>query len=320
MRIEQMKILVLTVLVLYSLLGYTQCNCSGTSYGTGIFDQGAGILHGKHVFSAQVNFESRMFAPREQASHDHHAHDHGSDTNLVEEAEMRKMFSANIGLVYQLSKRWMFMAQIPYLHAYSSLGNKSGNGDLSFLAGYGILNNDKHRLFLLAGVESPTGKVLPFNDNPVTQFGSGAFDPMGGLAFGFMRNNWSLQGSLLHKRTTKNQNNDNIGATSQVNATGMYAIIPEISSCNNDSVSTCRKNVSWNAGITINLEHYGKQTQNNVLDASSGGALFWAGFSSVFVYKKISLPILVSTPVFQQWNAENQATTFRWRIGLCCSF
>ena len=305
-------------LFLKSPLGFAQCHCAGSSYGTGIFDQGGGFLNDNQSLSLQSSFESRLFSPHEHE--DGHHHVHGSDTAASEEADIQNLTSTNLALIYQPTSKWLFLVQIPYLRAASNLGIRTGNGDLSLLAGYGIVRKPQHKVFLLAGLETPTGKVMSMNDNPVVQYGSGAFDPMAGISYGFFTKRWQVLSNFLYKHTGKNQHGDNLGKTIQTNASLMFALIPALATCSNDSASAFRKNISWHMGLTANWEHYGSQTQDNMNIALSGGNLGWAGWSSLFCYKRFNLPLMVSLPIYQHWKAENQLAKLRWRLGIGYAF
>jgi hypothetical protein len=315
--LKRFRLLILPFL-LVSNIAFSQCNCSGSSYGTGIFDQGGGFLNENQAFSAQFSYESRFFSPHEHE--DGHHHVHTSDTTAIEEADIANLTSTNVALIYQPSSKWLFLVQIPYLRAASNLGVNAGNGDLSLLVGYGIIQKEKHKVFLLAGMENPTGKVMAMNENPVVQYGSGGFDPMLGISYGTISKRWRVLSNFLYKHTAKNHHGDNMGKTIQTNVSGLYALIPSVPKCNNDSVSELRKNISWNAGITVNWEHYGMQIQDNMNIALSGGDLCWAGVSSILNYKKFTLPVLVSIPFYQHWQAENQLANLRWRVGLGYTF
>jgi hypothetical protein len=304
--------------LLVSTIAFSQCNCSGSSYGTGIFDQGGGFLNENQAFSVQFSYESRFFSPHEHE--DGHHHVHNSNTANTNEADIKNLTSTNVALIYQPTSKWLFLVQVPYLRAASNLGINAGNGDLSFLAGYGIVRKKNHKVFLLAGLETPTGKVMAMTDNPVIQYGSGAFDALAGISYGMIHKRWWILSNFLYKNTAKNHHGDNMGKTMQTNLSGMFALIPSVAKCNNDSVSEFRKNISWNAGITANWEHYGMQIQDNMNIALSGGNLCWAGVSSILSYKKFTLPVLVSLPFYQHWKAENQLAKLRWRVGLGFAF
>lgn len=309
--------LALIIFTGFQLQALAQCNCSGSGFGMGIFDQGAGFLQNEQSLSAQLTYESRYFAPHAESGHEHH---HSTDTTESTGSEINNMNLANLSLVFQPHERWLILLQMPYLNAQTNLGAHSGNGDLSLVTGYGLLNHENHKLFLLAGMELPTGKVLPLSENPAAQFGSGGLDATMGLTYGLNFGQWSLQSNAVYKRTGKNKNFDNTGNISQFNLTALYDILPSTSSCRDDSVSAVRESISWKMGLTGNFEQYGIQTQNNSRIALSGGTVVWSGITSVFNFKKFSFPLLVSIPVMQDWKGDSQKSTFRWRAGISYSF
>jgi hypothetical protein len=91
-----------TITILFSLLlafvlkTNAQCNCSGSGFGMGLFDQGAGFLQKKQALLIQLTHESRNFAP-----HSSNGHSHEQSAIQPEEAEISKLNTANLALVFQ---------------------------------------------------------------------------------------------------------------------------------------------------------------------------------------------------------------------------
>jgi len=131
-----------------------------------------------------------------------------------------------IGLMYGHTDRVTLMAMVPYnrisMNHVTRMGmkfttNSEGIGDIKLTGLVTIFNSLSHRVIFNGGISFPTGSITPKDDTPMgpnqklpypMRLGSGTFDPIFGLTYLGVKNNWSWGFNVKSLFRVKENNSD----------------------------------------------------------------------------------------------------------------
>lgn len=211
-----------------------------------------------------------------------------------------------------------------------SLGDAEGFGDLTLYIEWRFLHEDSAGVdvALVAGVETPAGErsVRTRQDELFEvdqQPGSGAWNPLCGVAASRDWGAFSLHAGVLYTRTTEGSRDTTLGARLFYGVAGVYRIAgpteEECASCE-DPVAA-RAAFSFDVMVEVVGEHEEKQEVDGERDDNTGGdILFIAPGVRFNLGGHWSIFASVSLPVAQDVNGEEHEVDFRAAVGVGVGF
>jgi hypothetical protein len=264
---------------------------------------GCGV--GNYYIGILPQFNHQFFGVRYHVS--------GYSTRLASDpSQFSKDFYQTVELWggWNLGKKIQLLTFVPYNfnHQNSDDGvtNKSGLGDIIFLANYKVLDmssatgSDRmisQQLWLGGGVKLPTGKfdVDPSEPDMAAmangQLGSGSTDFLLNAMYNIRINQFGINSTATYKINSPNKDQFKFGDKSVVSSFAYYAI------------PVSKTVISPNVGLVY--EH-SKQSemQNNKIDLT-GGSVLSSSLGTEFSFNRISVGFNVQVPITQNF-AENQ--------------
>lgn len=253
-------------------------------------------------------------------------HEESGKDEEDEETPLKSIFVNSLGARYGITDRITVSASIPYVFLHTNSGNDNGLGDLMVMGTFNVYSRQGINLALQGGVELPTGIQKGSNfDNTTVVVGSGSYDPLIGLLFSKQwENNIAIQGNGFFKYTTNGFRGNYYGNISVHNLSVSYKIKEQTKEVSNASADSQYEVVKVNYRWTIFGGYYGewldKIREENVVDEDSGYYLGFTNLGANFNYGKWSFPVMLSTPVVQAVNGNQNDAGIRLKVGLIRSF
>ncbi|MBI5633547.1 MAG: transporter [Nitrospirae bacterium] len=191
-------------------------------------------------------------------------------------------------------------------------GDAKGIGDLTIMGQYRFLKTDNNfESALFFGLKVPTGKT---NDRDIqdetfeAEFlpGTGAWNPIIGIAATKRYGKVSLDGNLQYTFGTRGTQFTNLGDIFNYNAAASYRAVSGT--------------IAWDLILEANGEWKEKQRIRGEKDPNSGGnALFLAPGARVVFAKKVSTFFSVGIPLVQDMNGIQDDTKYKALFGISFS-
>lgn len=298
---------------------YSQCACcagAGSSLNTDN-NNGSFTLPKKKLL-AEAYGDYRTIMIDEQGGE--HGAPVATDSIKDQETPLKSMLINSLGLRYGLTNKITLSVLLPFVILNTNKGSDNGLGDLIFLSTFNLYQKRNFNLALSAGLEFPTGvqKGSSFDETTVV-VGSGSFDPIVSLAASKKWNKLTLMGSALHRYTTKGFDNTTYSSVSLQNLMVSYNIIGHSKSCQTDSICS-EHNFNWAVSAGYYGEWLGKIKKPDGPDENTGYYLGFATLGTNLSFKKWSIPLTFSYPVFQQMNGDQNNAGLRFRMGIIKMF
>lgn len=267
-----------------------------------------------HRWFVDFTFEQQNWdeIPPDQAHELHHEGHHVHDKTTEE--------FYHFGTGTHPNERMTVFAQIPYvvrgsleIHEHETLGQKEhaeGLGDLKLTGIYRFLKENENFLGIVAGVKFPTGETEETNSHgelfePEFQPGSGSFDYIVGVAFGYEWSLISFRGNGLYFFKTEGDQDFEFG-----DLFTSYIFIHYL-------LNSQSERLKVRPGIDMNFQIEEKQEEEGIeIDDSGGTTLFIGPALTVEVNDHIKLLGNVLFPAYQNLGGRHQEVDFIWNLSL----
>lgn len=245
-----------------------------------------------------------------------------SHAMVMSETTLQSMFISSLALRYGISDRFAVSVQQPYLFIKTALGNDRGLGDMQLNGQWRLFSQARLNVVLNGGIELPVGiqKAASFEQS-TSVIGSGSFDPVLGISFGWKHDRLAFSGAGVFKKTTNGFQHNNYGSSSLQSLGISYQAFGEPSSCNTDSLKEKEK---AKPSVVLHIAYLGewldKLVEDDTKDDDSG---YYVGYIAGGVstsFGKWSLPMNVGYPVLCNMNGMQNNPGIRFRIGLTRAF
>ena len=205
----------------------------------------------------------------------------------------------------------------------SDHGAAGGIGDMSFWGQYSLFNDKKHSAAVILGFKAPTGDTskqslkrqynyltgenIPPDGAPERlethlQPGSGSWDGMFGLAYGYDFTVVQFNSSLMYTLTTKGSQATDLGDSFNYNVAASIPV-KKFTPC-----TGC----SWNFVIEANGEWHDKEKRGDIYITNSGGhALYISPGIRFIAADKWNAGISAGFPVVNDWNGTQSEPDYR---------
>ncbi|MBN8695619.1 MAG: transporter [Bacteroidetes bacterium] len=314
------KIFIVAVILLATFnQAFSQCACcAGAGSALNTDNNNGAFTLKKKKLSIEAYGDYRTIMVDEEGG-DHGA-PAGVDSTVEEETPLKSMLINSFGIRYGITDKITISALLPYVILNTDKGSDNGLGDLILLSTFNLYQKRNFNLALSAGVEFPTGvkKGSSFDETTVV-VGSGSFDPILSLAASKKWNKLTLMGSALHRYTTKGFDNTTYSSVSLQNLLVSYNIKGHGTSCQSDSVCV-KHNCNWSVSAGYYGEWLGQIQEEDKVDENSGYYLGFATLGTNLSFKKWSIPLTFSYPVFQHVNGDQNNAGLRFRMGIIKMF
>jgi hypothetical protein len=210
------------------------------------------------------------------------------------------------------------------------LGDSEGIGDLSLVAQYRFLRQERSGVDVaaLVGLRIPTGNTQVKDNDGVrfeTEFqpGSGAWDPVVGVALSRRWDSLSLDASVLYQIATKGSQETNLGDSLNFGAAVSRRWIPAHGQSHDGDAphdaapEGHHTHVAWDFILEATGEWKQRQTVQGVQDPNSGGTLLMLSPGArVNVHERWSVVLSGGIPVIQNLNGRQDETRYRVILGI----
>ena len=267
----------------------------------------------KRQWLIEVYSDFRFYKPLVVAS-DHSSHYISSATSSIS-----KMVIGSIGVRYGIGSKTTLLVQQPTFLIHSAATHRKAIGDLMIVVNQLLWTKNNNAFSLQTGVELPTGRNLQIANSFVISPGSGSFDPVIGMSY-LWQNNKSIIGvSNSFKYATKGFDDTFFGNFFGQQLNYSYKLINLEADCLNDSLRKVKK-TSLLLISQVSSEWVFPQLKKNVYVENTGSYLIVGSLGCSIGIKTVSIPILVTLPVYQHVNGSQNLTNYRVRIGITKTF
>lgn len=211
-------------------------------------------------------------------------------------------------------------------------GDVNGIGDISTLLQYKILDDEKNKIALLAGIKVPTGKTDIQDEGEVLELdlqpGSGSWDYYAGAVLSKEFNDFSLHSNILYKYTTKGDLDSELGNVFSYNLAFSYKLIDEEPA--HDFIKETPEeheahNDNFDFSVDIFLEFNGEYVQENeehgiAVENTGGNVIFMTTGFQLITNKSYSAFFAVGIPIYENYNGIQNESKYKATIGIGKSF
>jgi hypothetical protein len=211
----------------------------------------------------------------------------------------------------------------------TNVGDSHGLGDLTTFAQYRFLHDEaaERHLSAIAGLRMPTGETgVLMNDgqvfSPHHQPGSGAWDPMFGLAFTQGAGRWSFDANVLFLFAQEGARDSNLGDVFNYNAAVSYRLL---GACSEDEPH--EPGVTHEHPTTLDLifeangDARGRVYEEGFIDANTGGNLvFLSGGARLSWGHSWAATASLGAPILEDLNGIQSEPVMRILFGISKAF
>jgi len=220
-----------------------------------------------------------------------------------------------------------------------SHGDTKGLGDVSAILQYKILDDEKNKIALLAGLKVPTGKTDIQDEGEYLeadlQPGSGSWDYYAGVVLSKHFNDFSMHTNILYKYTTKGDFESELGNVFAYNLAFSYKLIGEEESPydfmkeehddheGHDEHEENNEPFDFSLGIFLefNGEYVEKDKQYGVAIENTGGnVVFMTTGLQMVTNNSYSAFFAVGIPIYENNNGIQNERNYKATIGVGKSF
>lgn len=243
------------------------------------------------------------------------------DHQISSAVNLKNVVVGGIGLRYGINNKTTLVIQQPYIFVNASTTSSNAFGDLLSLINYRLFSKSNFIIGLQAGIKWPTGQyILSGNGNSIST-GSGSVDPVAGFSMikAFRKSN--VRAITFFKYATTGFNKVNYGDFFAHQFVYNYFVLSPLNSCVVDSMPQKKAD---GISLSINTQIYGEwlqaQTKDHAMLTNTGGYISLVGVGLTFGFKGLTIPILISVPIYQQFYGNQDQNTLRLRVGLTKTF
>lgn len=225
------------------------------------------------------------------------------------EGDGKKIFARNLHLemIYGITEDLSFTLALPQINksksSYTSKVSSSGLGDITLRGKYRFYRKDSfgatRQIALISGIKTPTG-----SRSGKLALGSGSFDFLTGLAYGYESRLWYYFGDIRAKLNTAYMN-DREGHTLFYDLA--FGVRPFRTEYLSPDLVTL---------IELNGELEGKEKEDGLADNNSGGHILSVSPGALLSYRNIMLKLAVKLPVLQNLNGNQPEEKYEFVTGI----
>jgi hypothetical protein len=308
-----MKKIILLVLFagLYLNKSVAQCACCGSPSGFsgGDLSPGASSL-GRNQWQAEAYYDYRAYSGISHSV---------SESNSVL-LPVKNTHIATAIVRYGINNRTMLFVQQPAFLINTSQASTKTFGDVLTLVNYRVLNYGSFCIDAQAGIEWPTGTLVMLSNGSSISTGSGSYDPVAGLAVRKTFERSFVRASTFFKYTTKGFNGTYFGNFFGQQLNYGWFLTRPANICSPDSVSSRKNKLQASLNLMLSGEWTQAQMKDHGYIANTGSYLALGSAGITFIFKTVSVPVLVSLPFYEMYHGEQNQNTFRIRLGITKTF
>ena len=210
-----------------------------------------------------------------------------------------------------------------------SHGDAKGIGDLSAILQYKILDDEKNKIALLAGIKAPTGKTDIQDEGEYLeadlQPGSGSWDYYAGVVLSKEFNDFSLLSNILYKYTTEGDFDSELGNVFAYNLAFAYKLIEEEHAHDFTKEDHEEHNEHFDFSLDIFLEFNGEYVQHDQqygidIQNTGGNVVFMTTGLQLLTNNSYSAYFAIGIPIYENYNGIQNENKYKATIGIGKSF
>ncbi len=207
-----------------------------------------------------------------------------------------------------------------------SHGDSKGLGDMSAILQYKILDENKNKIALLAGIKAPTGKTDVQDEGEYLeadlQPGSGSWDYYAGMIFSKHFDDFSLHSNVLYKYTTQGDFESELGNVFSYNLAFAYKLIEEDhDEHDKDEDHDEHFDFSLDVFLEFNGEYVQQDQQFGVdIENTGGNVIFMTTGLQLITNNSYSAFFAIGVPIYENYNGIQNESKYKATIGIGKSF